>query len=124
MLDLFHSKNHYNKEEFNDVFKEVATGLLESGSKLLNKNRTNDAYLIFSKIEELTSPGHYNSFPDIRALTYNYIGCYFRNKEFFKLALDHFEKAIKYLEMTGTISKRAVTYLNICGVMSQIGAYR
>ena len=120
-LDLAHSQSVFSKEEFQVIFNDLAASLLERGLKLMGRNRPEDAYLIFSKIEKLTSPGHFGSFPEMRALSFNYLGCYFRRKQFIALALDNFEKALKIIEITGIETKRALTYINICAVMSQIG---
>jgi hypothetical protein len=120
-IDLVHCKIICSHTDFCSRFGRSANQLLDYALQLLSRDKLKDAYLIFTKIEKLTTIGRFGSFPELRTVTLNYLGCYFRRTQTFSLALSYFEKALTLIEVSRIESYRALTYTNICALTSQTG---
>jgi tetratricopeptide (TPR) repeat protein len=73
--------------------------------------------------EQCTQPGTYGEFPLLRNLTYNNIGCLYRRVGKNKLALSFLKRALNILNQNQLMQHSAMTFLNLCAVVSQLGEY-
>lgn len=85
----------------------------------LNQNEWEKCLLVLSKCETLTQ--YKSQFDNLRALTYNNFGCYFRRLNDLPGSLGYLEKALKILTKSGNREFLGLTHLNLCAVLSQMG---
>jgi hypothetical protein len=110
-----------------DVFRKNITKYVEElnkiGMQFVQHQDIETGQKILEFCEQCTQPGTYGEFPLLRNLTYNNLGCLYRRVGKNKLALSFLKRGLNILSQNGLMQHSAMTFLNLCAVVSQLGEY-
>lgn len=111
-----------DQRQVDEAMNTVVKSLNEASLKFMNKSKNlDDSLNILLKCEALTYPGKYGIFPELRTYVFNYLGCFYRRKEHFQIAINYFVKALRIIETSNLKSCKAMTHMNLSAVLSQTG---
>lgn len=110
------------------LFERLAVGYNTLGMRHLKEGNTDTSCKFFEKAEALTDPANLHMNPEsrlvLRAVTYNNMGCFYKNMSKLHTALQYLRKAQKIEERSkGRCQNPAGTHLNLCALLSQMGKH-
>jgi hypothetical protein len=108
-------------KEFESYFIECLEELNKIAMKFVQKQDIESGTQILNLCDELTTPGRYGNYPIQRNQTYNNLGCIFRRAGKMKAAFKYLQSALSILSNSNLMKHSAMTYLNLCAVLSQLG---
>jgi len=107
--------------QFRNTLTKIVEDLNKTAMQYVQHNDIETGMNILTYCEQVTDPNLYGSFPMLRNLTYNNIGCVCRRTGKLKMAIHHLKNALAVLINNGLQKFSAMTYLNLCAVLSQMG---
>eukprot|EP00163_Fabomonas_tropica_P033380 TRINITY_DN872_c0_g1_i2.p1 TRINITY_DN872_c0_g1~~TRINITY_DN872_c0_g1_i2.p1 ORF type:complete len:364 (+),score=73.39 TRINITY_DN872_c0_g1_i2:301-1392(+) len=95
--------------------------------KILNEGQSGEARKLLAKAEKVTEPNgpfvNQHTRMKLRAVSFNNLGCYYKQLGKYHLALQYLKKADHIESRTPAAHNRAGTHLNLCAVLSQLGKH-
>ena len=91
---------------------------------ILNQGYTEMALQILLKCDELLSDQSFGQHFDLKALTYNHLGCCYRRNQGTKTAMMYFQQALTLILEKKSKNYLGLTYLNISALHSSLGNHQ
>ncbi len=110
-----------NTAKFDEKFAKNIEELNTLAMKYAQYGESETALGILQFCNDYTKSNTYGSFPYMRNLTLNNLGCLYRRMGKVKHGLSCLQKALVVLSENNLMRMSAMTYLNLCAVMSQQG---
>lgn len=112
-----------NSVMFKDFLVNAVKYLNEVGLRLLQEEKIKESLLILERCRKMTHPNSFGSYPTLRSLTYNHLGCCYRRIGKLDKALYYLEKAWEFIQGIENVDTAGITHINLCAVLSQFGEY-
>lgn len=106
---------------FQEFLYTTVKSLNEIALKLLQEGKLKDSLLLLERCRKMTHPNSFGSYPTLRSLTYNHLGCCYRRIGKLDKALYYLEKAWEFIQGIEKVDTSGITHINLCAVLSQLG---
>jgi len=113
--------NGPQSEEFKSHFIDSIEDLNKLAMKFVQNQDIESGLKILNFCDELTTPGRYGNYPLQRNQTFNNLGCVYRRLGKLKAAINYLQSALSILTNNNLSKFSAMTHLNLCAVLSQLG---